>query len=315
MKKYFFYLSMALVAFVVASCGLKGNHTSSGRPYELLVVVDAGVWDRAAGRALHDVLDSDMPGLPQSEPSFRIMYTSPKDYDSTLKLIRNIVIVDIKDIYTKGTFKYAKDVYASPQMILTIQAPNEEVFEKFVEENKQTIIDFFTRAEMNRLNNSKTGEDFFWASTNTGSADRNFVMYSYPYTDKDTFTKEYFVHKRDSVMKANIPGYKEGVYMSTDSLLTDVRPINVHNDYTMEARGLWRMKGDFMGGPFVSHTRLDQKNQRIITAEIFVYSPDKMKRNLVRQMEASLYTLKLPQEGQQSQIPLGVTKEAEPTNK
>ena len=56
------------------------------------------------------------------------------------------------------------------------------------------------------------------------------------------------------------------------------------------------MKGDFMGGPYVSHTRLDEKNQRIITAEIFVYSPDKMKRNLVRQMEASLYTLKLPNE-------------------
>lgn len=48
MKKYFFYLSIALVAFVFASCGLKGNHTSSGRAYELLVVVDHGVWDRAA---------------------------------------------------------------------------------------------------------------------------------------------------------------------------------------------------------------------------------------------------------------------------
>ena len=327
MKKYFSYLSMALIAFVFASCGLKGNHTSSGRAYELLVVVDHGVWDRAAGRALHDVLDSDMPGLPQSEPSFRIMYTSPKDYDSTLKLIRNIIIVDIKDIYTKASFKYAKDVYANPQMILT-------------------IVDFFTRAEMNRqismleekhsnfisqkvdslfgcdiwlpaeLANSKTGKDFFWASTNTGTADRNFVMYSYPYTDKETFTKEYFVHKRDSVMKANIPGFKEGVYMSTDSLLTDVRPINVQNSYTMEARGLWRMKGDFMGGPYVSHTRLDEKNQRIITAEIFVYSPDKMKRNLVRQMEASLYTLKLPNEVQQNQIPLGgAAKEAEQTNK
>ena len=333
MKKYFSYLSIALVTFVFASCGLKGNHTSSGRAYELLVVVDHGVWDRAAGRALHDALDSDMPGLPQSEPSFRIMYTSPKDYDSTLKLIRNIIIV-------------AKDVYANPQMILTIQAPNEEEFEKFVKENRQTIINFFTRAEMNRqitslekkhsnfisnkvdslfgcdiwlpaeLTNSKTGEDFFWASTNTGTADRNFVMYSYPYTDKDTFTKEYFVHKRDSVMKANIPGFKEGVYMATDSLLTDVRPINVQNSYTMEARGLWRMKGDFMGGPYVSHTRLDENNQRIITAEIFVYSPDKMKRNLVRQMEASLYTLKLPNEVQQNQIPLGEeTKEAEQTNK
>ena len=104
--------------------------------------------------------------------------------------------------------------------------------------------------------------------------------------------------------------------MSTDSLLTDVRPINVQNSYTLEARGLWRMKGDFMGGPYVSHTRLDEKNQRIITAEIFVYSPDKMKRNLVRQMEASLYTLKLPNEVQQNQIPLGgVSKEAEKTNK
>ena len=42
-----------------------------------------------------------------------------------------------------------------------------------------------------------------------------------------------------------------------------------------------------------------------------------MKRNLVRQMEASLYTLKLPNEIQQSQIPLGreVSKEAEQTNK
>ena len=44
--------------------------------------------------------------------------------------------------------------------------------------------------------------------------------------------REYFVHKRDSVMKANIPGFKEGVYMSTDSLLTDVRPINVPVSYT-----------------------------------------------------------------------------------
>lgn len=343
MKKSLFYLSMvALVALMFVSC--KGGKsaftpTSSGLAYEILVVVDPGVWERAAGRALFDVLDTDVPGLPQSERSFRIMYTSPRDYDSTLKLIRNIIIVDIQDIYTKPSFKFAKDVYAAPQLILTIQAPNEEEFQKFVTENKQTIIDFFTRAEMNRqisvlkdrhndlvsqrvdslfgcdiwlpaeLSSSKIGEDFFWASTNAATADRNFVIYSYPYTDKDTFTKEYFVHKRDSVMKANIPGAKEGMYMTTDSIHTDVRPINVQGEYALEARGLWRIKGDFMGGPYVSHTRLDKKNQRIITAEIFVYSPEKMKRNLVRQMEASLYTLKLPDEKQQGEIPLGVTKE------
>ena len=153
MKKYLFFLGMALVALIFSSCnGKKGvfTPTSSGRAYEILVVVDHALWERPAGRALYDVLDTDVPGLPQSERSFRIMYTSPKDYDSTLKLIRNIIIVDVRDIYTKPAFKYAKDVYAAPQLILTIQAPNEQEFEKFVEENKQQIIDFFTRAEMNR---------------------------------------------------------------------------------------------------------------------------------------------------------------------
>lgn len=345
MKRHLFYLSMALVLALFSACGngKKGvfTPTSSGRAYEILVVVDQGLWERPAGRALYDVLDSDVPGLPQSERSFRIMYTSPSNYDATLKLIRNIIIVEVnKDLYTQPKFKYAKNVYAAPQSILTIQAPDEESFEKFVEENKQVIIDFFTRAEMNRqisvlenkhsdyastkvksmfdcdvwipgeLTASKQGENFFWAGTNAATGDQNFVIYSYPYTDKDTFTKEYFVHKRDSVMKINIPGASEGMYMETDSLMTDVRPISVQGEYALEARGLWRVKGDYMGGPYVSHVRLDKANQRIIVSEIFVYSPDKMKRNLVRQMEASLYTLKLPgskQEG--NEMPLAVTKE------
>ncbi|WP_321330686.1 DUF4837 family protein [uncultured Bacteroides sp.] len=338
MKKYLLYLGVSFITVILLSCSGNKNvltPASSGRPYELLVVVDHALWERPAGRALYNVLDTDVPGLPQSERSFKIMYTSPSDYDSTLKLIRNIIIVDIqKDVYTQAKFKYSKDVYASPQMILTIQAPTEVEFEKFVNENKSVIIDFFTRAEMNRqivslekkhsdyisarvdslfgcdiwipaeLVSSKTGKDFFWAATNTATADQNFVIYSYPYTEKATFTKKYFIHKRDSVMKINIPGAREGMYMMTDSSMVSVRAIGVHGDYTLEVRGLWRVKGDFMGGPFVSHVRLDKTNQRIIVAEIFVYSPDKMKRNLVRMLEASLYTLKLPDENKQGEIPL-----------
>ena len=366
MRKHLFYLSLALVAIAFSACssGKKGvfGATSSGRAYEILVVVDPAMWERPAGRALYDVLDTDVPGLPQSERSFRMMYTSPANYDATLKLIRNIIIADVQDIYTQPKFKYAKDVYASPQTILTIQAPDEASFETFVTENKQTIIDFFTRAEMNRqitqlekkhndyvstkvksmfdcdvwvpaeLSSTKQGENFFWAGTNAATADQNFVIYSFPYRDKNTFTKEYFVQMRDSVMKANIPGAKEGMYMgfvlfpygskaavlrgkegmymATDTLMTDVRPLNIQGEYALEARGLWRMKGDFMGGPYVSHMRLDPVNQRIIVVEAFIYSPDKLKRNLMRQMEASLYTLRVPGDKQTgAEIPLGVKKE------
>ncbi|MDR3118988.1 MAG: DUF4837 family protein [Mediterranea sp.] len=331
MKKYVLCFSFAAIALLFfSSCGGKGNQknpfmaTSSARPYEIIVVVDLGLWERPAGRALYSALEMDVPGLPQAERSFKIMYTSPQNFDMTLKLIRNIIIVDVQDIYTQAKFNYATDVYAEPQTVLTIQAPDEKEFEAFVNGNREVIVDFFTRAEMNRqirlleknhsdyvktkvssmfdcevwvpgdLVSSKIGEDFFWASTNAATSDMNFVIYSYPYTDKKTFTRGFYIHKRDSVMKINIPGAKAGAYMATDTMTVETKAITVQGEYAFEARGLWRMKGDFMGGPFVSHTRVDRANNRVVTVEIFIYSPDKLKRNLVRMMEASLYTLKFP---------------------
>src|SRR3712207_8115782 len=70
MKKYFSLFSLALAVVVLASC-VGGNPLASGRPFEILVVVDQDVRERPAGRALHDVFDTDVPGFPQSEPSFR----------------------------------------------------------------------------------------------------------------------------------------------------------------------------------------------------------------------------------------------------
>jgi hypothetical protein len=300
---------------------------ASGRPYELLVVINQDMWERPAGRALYNVLDKDVPGLPQSERSFRIMFTDPSNFDSTLKLVRNIIIVQVDEKrFTQPKMSAAKDVYAAPQAILTIQAPTEASLGGFITENTNKIIDYFTTQEMNRqmqvletnhsefisnkvkemfdcdvwvsgeLSSFKEGEDFYWFGTNTATRDRNFVIYSYPYTAYDTFTKEYFTHKRDSVMRVNIPGAREGMYMETDTLMTKVKGLNVQGQYALEARGLWRVKADMMGGPFVSHARVDTVNNRVVVAEVFVYSPDTRKRDLIRQMEASLYTLRLPGE-------------------
>jgi hypothetical protein len=338
MKNRISNILMGLVLILaLTACGGKGKKglftpASSGRPYEALVVIDRDMWERPAGRAIFDVLDTDVPGLPQPERSFRISNTDPSQFDRVLRIFRNILVVDIQDTYTQPKLKYQRDVYASPQMIMTIQAPDEASLAEYVTQHKQVIIDFFTHAEMNRqiaqlkekhsslvstrlgtqfdcdiwapveLDKYKVGQDFFWASTNRATADMNLVVYSYPYTDKDTFTKEYFLQKRDSVMKANIPGEREGMYMATDSLLTDVKNIAVKGEYAMEARGLWQMHGDMMGGPFVSHSRVDRTHGRVIVAEAFIYSPDKLKRNLMRQMEAVLYTLRLPNESLMDEV-------------
>lgn len=339
-RQAFNLLSLALMMLVLFSCKSDGKGggkslftpVSSGRPYEMLVVIDKDLWERPAGRALFNVLDKDVPGLPQPERSFRISNIGPDHFDRGFRIFRNIIDVDIQPIYTQSKLKYSRDSYASPQMIMTIQAPDEKSFEEFVQKNGQVIIDFFTKAEMNRqistlkkkhnelaslkagslfgcdvwipddLQRYKQGEDFLWFSTGRATSDLSFVVYSYPYTDKNTFTKDYFIHKRDSVMKANIPGAMEGMYMATDSNYVEVKDIMVRGEYALEARGLWYMKGDMMGGPFVSHARVDRPNGRVVVVEAFVYAPEKQKRDLIRQLEASLYTLNLPQEHEIEEI-------------
>lgn len=300
---------------------------ASGLPYEMLVVMDDAQWDRPLGRAVFNVLDSDVPGLPQSERSFRISRVAPDGFNSNMfRIMRNVIKVDIQNIYTQPKFKFARNVYSYPQMIMTLQAPDEESLTEYINNNQQSIIDFFTKAEMNReienlrerhnpevsrlaeeildvdiwvpweLNKFKTGKDFLWASTNVGKKDMNLVLYSYPYTDKNTFTLDYFLQKRDSVMKANIPGGPKGSYMTTNHDYVYVEDGTVRGKYAQIARGLWRVQGDRMGGPFVSHSRVDEANGRVVVAEAFIYAPESLKRDLLRRMEAALYTLQLPQQ-------------------
>lgn len=299
---------------------------STGVPYEVLIIADVEDFQSVAVDAIIEVLSSDIPGLPRSERAFKISKVNTKDFYRTLRFCRNIVIVNIDKIYSQTKFKYSRDVYSSPQMIMTIQAPDAESFSNFVSANEQVIVDFFTKAEMNReidrlkskhnlyvkeqlkkmfdcevwvpmeLAKYKNGKNFFWASTDGGERDMNFIVYSYPYTDINTFTPEYFFHMRDSVVRVNIPGPREGQYMSTPRPYVVVRDGEVKGKYAQIARGLWEMVNYDMGGPFISISRVDEKNQRVVVVEAFIYAPGYNQGNLIRRMEAALYTLRLPDE-------------------
>lgn len=370
MKRYFSYIIVCIIALLAASCigsEKKGEENkaetsttvkktaqkastkkskkkkglltpnATGLPYEMLVVMDDEQWERPLGRAVFNVLDSDVPGLPQSERSFRISRVAPSAFNSNMfRTMRNVIKVDIQNIYSQPKFKFARNVYSYPQMIMTLQAPDEASLAEYINANQQSIIDFFTKAEMNReienlrekhnpevsrlaqeildvdvwvpweVNRFKKGKDFFWASTNVGKKDMSIVLYSYPYTDKNTFTLEYFLQKRDSVMKANIPGGPEGSYMTTNHNYVYVEDATVRGKYAQVARGLWRVQGDRMGGPFVSHSRVDEANGRIVVAEAFIYAPESLKRDLIRRMEAALYTVQLPSEQEVNNLSYGL---------
>ena len=139
-----------------------------------------------------------------------------------------------------------------------------------------------------------------WCCNNKGSMRRDLVVYSYPYTDAKTFTYDYLNTKRDNVLSRVVSASVEGSYMGTEYKVMPpvMRTIMVQDDeQATEIRGLWRiLNGEAMGGPYVSHTRLDQVNGRVVTAEAFLYAAGQKKRTALRQAEAVLYTLQLPQD-------------------
>jgi len=305
--------------------------TSAGSPYEVLLVGGAEDFRTGAVDSLYAVLTDDVAGVAQSEPSFKVSRINQGDLSKTLRLCRNIIQIKIDPaMYTTAKFRYQRDVYAAPQIIATIQAHDVNQFKEFVSDNHDMIIDFFTRAELNRqidilrddhqphvneavkkifgceiwapveLTKVITGRNFVWARcerfVKRVEQELNIVVYSYPYRDLNTFTDTYFTRKRDSVMKANIPGPREGQYMMTTKGFNIVTDETVHKHYAQIVRGLWNIKDYDMGGSFVSVSRVDEENQRVIVAEAFVYYPNHPKRDVLRKLEAALYTLRLPDE-------------------
>lgn len=139
-----------------------------------------------------------------------------------------------------------------------------------------------------------------WCCNNKGSMRRDIVVYSYPYTDANTFTLDYLNKKRDAVLSRLVKGSVEGAHMGTEYKIMppQLRCVMVQDSaQAYEVRGLWKiLKGEAMGGPYVSHTRLDQVNARVVTAETFLYAAGQKKRTALRQAEAILYTLTLPED-------------------
>ena len=139
-----------------------------------------------------------------------------------------------------------------------------------------------------------------WCCNNKGSMRRDVLVYSYPYIDAKAFTKEELNARRDAVLSQLVTGSVDGSFMGTEYKVMppQMRTILVQDSaQAYEIKGLWKiLNGEAMGGPYVSHTRLDHINGRVVTAESFIYAAGQKKRNALRQAEAVLYTLQLPED-------------------
>ena len=138
-------------------------------------------------------------------------------------------------------------------------------------------------------------DDFMWIRKETDKMSMAFMIYELPYKDTADLNPDNIIRVRDSIVKKYIPGPIDGTYMTTDKeFLTPVFETlpDFPAGYAVETRGLWNVVGDFMAGPFVSYSIVNPENTKIITAEGWIYYPNKEKRDLLRQQESILYSLR-----------------------
>ena len=307
-----FLFPFCLIFLLLTSCGLTGKNrkkpASTGQPYEIVLEGDT---DSIVTR----ILTEDVPALPQPEPLCKLIQVKKGKTKGSYLLVRTRIIVNITD--KDFAVKLNHDENAAPQNIIRINARSvQQLRERLNGEKLRQIVD---EAELKHLadiisnnpskqnkemqeevkktfgldmkipvsmNASKKAKDFIWISNNASTGMQNLLVMRVKSEERRMKNSNAFhVNDKaqiDSILRTNMPGETDSMYM--------VIPV-------LSERGLWEMKGDAMGGPYVMHRIHRQTSQTAKPGYSlyiigFVYAPEMKKKILIKQLEAAISTIK-----------------------
>ncbi|MEA3505171.1 MAG: DUF4837 family protein [Bacteroidota bacterium] len=290
---------------------------------ELLVITNKVHWDGVMGDSIREFFGRDVPGMPQVEPVFTLPNVNmPSVHKKMFRRHRNIFIIEYKDSLKNPYLETKEDLWAAPQRVVKITTPDDAGFFKLFSEHKEALMILYHKNEIRRIQQTfKDGEDtkirnrmmrkydlsvtvpsgffvarkfkdFFWLRKETPDKSQGMMMYIEEYKSRDQFKPENILMKRNTMTRKHIPGPTEGSYMITSKMIEpESKEITFKGKYCVMTRGLWEVENDFMGGPFLSYTFVDEKTNRLITLDSYAYHPGKAKRDLMLQMEAIMKSI------------------------
>lgn len=136
-------------------------------------------------------------------------------------------------------------------------------------------------------------EDIIWMRKNTPEMSSNLIFSKVNYTDQSQLTKQGIKSIRDSIGKKYVSSTLPDTYMRVNDidlpLFTSAKTIN--NNYALEARGIWEIVNDYMGGAFVSYLIHNPDKQELLFVDGFVHAPGKDKRDFMQQLEYIISTV------------------------
>ena len=316
-------LNFLAIVLIATSCnedqkGLKVP--STGKPSEILVVSEKALWKSSAGDSIRAFFKTPIIGLPQPEPLYKIAQVEEDEFNRVLQSHRNIFIINIDSSISKPLVEIRRDIWAAPQRVVKITASTIEDIKSSFAEKQSEIVNFYDNAEIERIQtlysksvNIKTSEairdrfnlsmkvpadyylavnkeNFIWLRREANRISQGLLIYTYPYTDTLAFNPAKIQSVRNQFTELYVPGPSDSSYMvvADEYISPVVRTINLKGERAVEMRGLWEVRKDFMGGPFVSYTFVDKKNNLVVTLDGYVYAPNEAKRDFLKQVQAIL---------------------------
>lgn len=318
---------VALTLIMAASCTTKpqtASKTAIGMPYESFVICDNEAWESGIDSALYRTVGARVAGLPRPESYFYILgHKSHAEASSMERKYGNLISINIDPIYTEPTLKVEDNVYARPQVVISVNAPTIESAKRFIEEHGAEIAGHFEIGERNRsLADSRRSsmpklmEQF---KKHTGiemhipagfgranSGDRSLLWFMRDYEKKAqyifAFSQRYngpedfegaalerMLINKLAVVHSDKPGSRLTISQNAPIYWSE---IVANGRLWYELRGCWEVTFDQMGGPFVSFSTLDEERGIITTIVFALYAPEEQQRGLMGELEYLIYTAK-----------------------
>ncbi|NEN22116.1 DUF4837 family protein [Cryomorpha ignava] len=307
----------------------------SGMPGEVLIIMPDNTYDAAPGDSLRARLETLYPQLPQGEPSFSVLHFTPAQMSKMLQNHRNIIEVVIgPNAEGENKISFQKEKWSSDQLFIKITATDEEAFYKLLDSEFDKVTSLLNKTEINRIQSryrdhgntalqekieneygvsiylpddfkvAKESNNFLWIrrervkymGNTPHDITQGIFIFKYPYTSDSALTQSAALSVRDSLLKENVPGPKEGTYMTTEYKYPPTSEvINLNDRYNLLTRGLWKTENYFMGGSFMALTTTSNDNRNVVSISGFVFAPKFDKREYTREIEAILRSATFPE--------------------
>jgi len=295
------YLIVFLFVLSACSDGIKTLPSSTGILSEVIFVVEDALWENQVKDVAFRTFGVPIQGLTQDESSFRVIQVNHSEFKSILKTHKNIVII-AKNVPTSNQ----QDKWANDQLVVQLEFKHDDN-ELTKDLNKVKAIFEFKEIRILRNSISKSSqkiqekhikEEFnietlipseytiikdtvalFWATYNPEKQEEIKHLFVFSFEPKAINLQQEVLQKTDSIFTKYLLGAKQGQHVKIEDMFS---PVYSENTY----RGLWKLNGGFMGGPFLIKTYFIDK--KVVVTVGLIFAPNERKRKYIKTFEAIL---------------------------